>query len=363
MKKFFFFAIAAAAMASCSQDETIGVNQGQGISFRSSTDKATRSSETTTANLTSFYVTAFDESGAGYFKDVNFTGSQGESYTSNPAYYWPGDDGQLTFRAYAPVSTDIGGTMSLSKGDGNTLTDFTPKSNVSQQVDLIYATATGKKSDNETSGVQLDFAHMLSQIEIKAKNTNTGYTYKVMGVKIGKVLSKGTLDFDKAVSEEATTKASAWTSGSEKSDYTVEYTTARQLNGTPQSLMTTDGDNAMLIPQQLTEWKPETDNSNENEGAYLAVKVNIETKDGALVYPDKKNEYAWTAVAIDTKWEMGNKYIYTLDFSKGAGNIDPEDPDNPGEEILGGPIVFTVSVTEWTPNDKPIELGQEESGE
>lgn len=364
MKKFFFLAIAAAAMASCSQDETIGVNQGQGISFRSSTDKATRSMETTTANLTSFYVTAFDDNGAGYFKDANFTGSQGESYTSNPAYYWPGDDDVLTFRAYAPVSTNIDGTMSLSKEDGNTLTDFTPKNDVSEQVDLIYATATGKKSENETSGVQLNFAHMLSQIEIKAKNANEGYIYKVMGVKIGKVVSKGMLNFDKAVSDDATTKASAWTPGSEKADYTVEYETGSEieLDENATSIMLANNDNAMLIPQQLTAWDSETDNKNESEGAYLAVKVNIETKDGALVYPATKDEYAWAAVAIDTEWEMGNKYTYTLDFSEGAGNVDPEDPDKPGEEILGGPIKFTVSVAEWTPNDEPINLGQEESG-
>lgn len=50
------------------------------------------------------------------------------------------------------------------------------------------------------------------------------------------------------------------------------------------------------------------------------------------------------------------KYIYTLDFSEGAGKVDPEkeqpedptvDPFDPGEDILGSPIKFTVEVSEW----------------
>ena len=60
-------------------------------------------------------------------------------------------------------------------------------------------------------------------------------------------------------------------------------------------------------------------------------------------------------MAINTNWEAGKKYVYTLDFSEGAGKVDPEKPDpadpndpfNPGEDILGSPIKFTVEVSEW----------------
>ena len=183
-KQIFFLAVAAIAMASCSQDETIGINEGKGIGFRTSADNLTRGAEITTNNITEFNVSAFDPTGATYFKDAKFTGKQGEAYVSDPLYYWPGDDTQLTFRAYAPT-TGISGTMTLALDDNNnTLTGFSPKDNIAEQVDLIYATATGKKSTNETNGVKLNFKHMLSQIEIKAKNTNTGYIYKVKGVKI-----------------------------------------------------------------------------------------------------------------------------------------------------------------------------------
>lgn len=357
-KQIFFLAVAAIAMASCSQDETIGINEGKGIGFRTSADKLTRGAEITTNNITEFNVSAFDPTGATYFKEATFTGKQGEAYVSNPLYYWPGDDTQLTFRAYAPT-TGIGGTMTLALDDNsNMLTSFSPKDNIAEQVDLIYATATGKKSTNEANGVKLDFKHMLSQIEIKAMNSNTGYEYKVKGVKIAYIKKQGDLDFTKAVSETATEKGNAWSNLSkETASYTVEYDAAIELNSAAQTLMTTESGNAMLIPQQLTEWDGTAGNT--NSGAYLAVLVNVETKDGAQVHPKNDNgteEYAWVAVGIGTKWEMGNKYIYTLDFSEGAGKPepDPEDP-KPNESvdpILGGPIKFTVEVAKWIDKDQ-----------
>ena len=50
--------------------------------------------------------------------------------------------------------------------------------------------------------------------------------------------------------------------------------------------------------------------------------------------------------------------------SAGAGKVDPEkpeptdptDPFKPGEDILGKPIKFTVTVTDWVPADQPVEM-------
>ncbi|WP_034778580.1 fimbrillin family protein [Bacteroides gallinarum] len=351
-KQIFFLAVAAIAMASCSQDETIDINEGKGIGFRTSADKITRGTETNNSNITQFYVTAFDTEGDKYFADQPFTGTQNTMFTSDPLYYWPGDNSLLTFRAYAPDAKTIGGTMSLNLANGNnTLSGFSPATVIANQVDLIYATATGNKENNETTGVQLNFSHMLSQVSIKAINNNKGYKYNVKGVKIANVKKQGDLSFDKAVSEND--KASAWSNFStEKTSYTVTYNTAISLGETAKSIMTKDGDNAMLIPQQLTAW----DGTNGDTGTYLAVLVNIETKSGAQVYPKydettavDTEKYAWVAVGIDTKWEMGNHYIYTLDFSEGAGKPEPDpekpDPDEPVDPVLGGPIKFKVNVT------------------
>ena len=54
----------------------------------------------------------------------------------------------------------------------------------------------------------------------------------------------------------------------------------KTLTATAVSIMAKDGDNAMLLPQELTAWDSENDKTNDAKGAYLAVKVQITTKDG-----------------------------------------------------------------------------------
>ena len=50
----------------------------------------------------------------------------------------------------------------------------------------------------------------------------------------------------------------------------------------------------------------------------------------------------WAYVALNTKWEMGKHYVYTLDFSNGAGQ------DENGNTILSGTgIKLNVTVQAW----------------
>lgn len=345
-KQIMFMAMTAMLIASCSSDDVVSTNTGRAIDFRTSV--GTRGTETTTDNITKFWVTAIDEAGANYFSKQEFT-KDGGFFTSSPLYYWPA--GTLNFFAYSPSETDLGATVTIDK-DTKNLADFSPATEIANQKDFVTATASGTRAANETNGVELTFAHQLSQIEIKAKNTNTGYIYKVVGVRIGKPVSKGTFTFD----------TNKWTlTTTKKTNYAVEYTTPpRILGAEAATMMGTDNNNAMLLPQQLVAWASATDKTNNANGAYIALKIQITTKDGARVYP-AKGDYDWAAVAIDTNWEAGKKYVYTLDFSNGAGKVDPEkpkpvdptDPFNPGEDIFGKPIKFTVTVTSWTDAAQP----------
>lgn len=350
-KQIMFMAMTAMLIASCSSDDVVSTNTGRAIDFRTSV--GTRGAETTTANIDKFWVTAIDGAGANYFSQQEFT-KDGEFFTSSPVYYWPA--GTLNFFAYSPSETDLGATVTIDK-DTKNLADFSPATEIANQKDFVTATASGTRAANETNGVELSFAHQLSQIEIKAKNTNTGYIYTVVGVRIGKPVSKGTFTFD----------TNKWTlTTTEKTNYAVEYTTPpRILGAEAATMMGTANNNAMLLPQQLVAWASATDKTNNANGAYIALKIQITTKDGARVYPAKaKGDYDWAAVAINTKWEAGKKYVYTLDFSNGAGKVDPEkpqpvdptDPFKPGEDILGKPIKFTVIVTPWAPADQPVEM-------
>lgn len=345
-----FMAMTAMLIASCSSDDVVSTNTGRAIDFRTSV--GTRGAETTTANINKFWVTAIDEAGANYFSKQEFT-KDGGFFTSSPVYYWPA--GKLNFVAYSPSATDLGGTLTINNTTKE-LKDFSPATTIANQKDFVTAAASGTRVTNETNGVELTFAHQLSQIEIKAKNTNAGYVYKVVGVRIGKPVSKGTFTFG----------ANTWAlTTTEKANYAVEYTSAPiTLAAAAATMMGTANDNAMLLPQQLVAWTPKTDKANTAYGAYIALKIQITTASGARVYPAKGKDYDWAAVAVGTNWEAGKKYVYTLDFSNGAGKVDPEkpqpvdptDPFKPGEDILGKPIKFTVTVTPWAPADQPVEM-------
>ncbi|MDE5808412.1 MAG: fimbrillin family protein, partial [Muribaculaceae bacterium] len=117
----------------------------------------------------------------------------------------------------------------------------------------------------------------------------------------------------------------------------------------------------MLIPQLLTAWNPEPVASNSGKGAYIAIKLQINTVAGAQVYPfPSEADCKWAAIPISDNWEAGKRYIYNLDLTHGAGNVDPHDPD-PGKPVLGGPIKFTVDVTDWVDSstDLPMDTGSE----
>ena len=338
MKKHLFLAaVAAFALVSCAKDETKSINTGEEISFRSAMQ--VKATETTTENLTEFNVTAiFTDDNSPYFQNITFTGSS-SSFTSTDKYYWPQQP--LKFIAYAPT-TGVG-TPTLNGASVN-LQNFTVASSIADQVDLIAATATGNKQDNEGAPVPLTFGHLLSQIEVKAKNDNTTYVFSVSGLRIGQVSSQGTVDLS----------TTTWSSVAQTVDYEILFDPF-DLNSTPTSLMGDEG-NAMLIPQSLTAWNPASDPSNANAGAYLGVLIDIDTDQGVNVYPTASSASAWVAVPINTTWEKGSKYVYTLDFSEGAGNVDPEDPDNPGDPILGSAITFSVEVSPWTTSEQNLPM-------
>ena len=344
MNKSNILAAAAAilTLASCQNDETLKINNGEGIAFR--TAMTTKAAEVTTENLKEFWVTAYDGTDANnYFTAQKYTKNEGNShFESDPVYYWPDD--ALTFQAYAPEV----GTVSINKNEQK-VTGFTPNTNISQQVDFITATATGNKTDNEGTGVALTFGHRLSQIKVMAKNGNIGYKISVRGVRIGSVSGSGDFSFAN----------NSWDNWGEKVKYEVLYKKeARDLNDQPQSLMSdTADDNAMLIPQQLTAWEPTTDGTNDSKNSYISVLVTITTAAGAHIYS------GWAAVGIDENWEANKKYVYTLDFSNGAGNVDPEGPGDgedgdkkPGDEIFGDPIFFTVTVTPWETPETGVDV-------
>lgn len=365
-KAIYFVAAASLALASCSNDETLDMGNQKGISFRTVAGLNSRVAEVTQSNLKGMSVTAFENGAdAAYFTDVNYTREgQTNTFVSNPEYNWLRGK-TLNFLALATSADawDAAKTVTFDKATNTyktVLTDYTPDADISKHQDLMIGTASGTEN-NDANGLDLTLKHILSQIEVRAKNTNAAYVYSIKGVRIVAVKGTGTY---------TSTERTPWAPKDDsRVKYEVVYDDAKELTTAAVSVMKAEGDNAMLIPQGVTGWIAGSIGSTANDfnsytgGTYISLLLNVKSATGMYIYPAGSTEeaktYGWAAVSTNnTVWESGKKYIYTLDLSNGCGSVDPVDPGTgvtpdgtkdpvKGDKIFGDPIKFDVTVAGW----------------
>lgn len=315
-----------ALTTSCSQDEASDSYVPSNTSIKVNTSFKTRAVETTISNLGSFRVSAFQEGQSNYMSAVKYTSTDGSTWgTADGTFYWP-VEGDLHMYGYAPDQPGQQGTYKLDK-DAQTLTGFVPNTAAADQKDFVYAKSTGSVKQNGSTGVDIDFQHALSEITIAAKNSNTAYKVEVTGVKIGNVITKGTFTFPSITNAPA-----KWTLSTDAADVSSYTTTWNAPFTLGDDVKTMDAANVpfMILPQQLVK------SDKASEKAYIAMNVKI-TMQGGLV---KQN--GWVYVGIDTNWEMGKRYAYTLDFTTGAGQ------DENGKAVVSGSSInLNVAVKPW----------------
>ena len=367
-------AATAIALSSCSSEETKDVAKSSNITFRSTVGLNSRGTEVKTDNLKNIWVSAWAGDDVA-FNDVQFAKNAGGQHFNSvgAAYFWEKDK-DYTFMAFATGKDNKANLTPTVTKTNITLTDYAPNATLADQLDLLTAQGTGNKANDETTGASLAFDHILSQIQIKVKNTNENVKYTIKGVRISNVKGKGNYKFTPADNQ----NKHAWDNLSTPSQYVLGQgvdITLDENNKNVTDLLTATN-SAMLIPQNITAWDGQAPNqvgatfANVN-GSYISLLINVQKKNAAgdweQVYPkaDAPNDKsAWTAVAIPAvTWANGNKYIYTLDLSAGAGKVDPVDPGQDydktkdpekGEDILGKQIFFTVTVVKW--NDQAINV-------
>lgn len=370
-------AATAIALSSCSSEDTMDIAKSSNITFRSTVGLNSRGTEVKTDNLKSIWVSAWAGDDV-VFSGEEFTkkGATQEFHSVGGPWFWEKDK-TYTFMAFATGKEDKKGLNPTIAKDKITLADYTPDENPANHLDLLTAQGTGTQAANETAGAALSFDHILSQIQIKVKNTNPNVKYIIKGVRITNVQGTGTYTFTPANG-----KKHAWTATT-PNQYVFKDGVKIELND--QNTDVTDllaaANSAMLIPQDITAWNgqvPAGPNASFKDvtGSYISLLINVQKKNNAggweQVYPfaDEPNEKcAWTAVAIPAvTWANGNKYIYTLDLTKGAGKVDPVDPTEPGEtpdpgkdpqpgeDILGNEIFFNVTVEPWVDQSTNVEM-------
>ena len=329
-------------LVSCNKDARIADNADLGVNFRVTSGALTKATPTTVANLGSFKVTAIGNS-ANFFTDLNVAVTSAGVCTPEKTYYWPGYE--LGFYAYANPS---GGTASITNA-AKSITGVTPAAAAASQTDFVVAYNTGTKASNMASGVPLNFRHAFSQIVVRAANkSTTGLKIYINGVKVGNVKTAGDFTYPAAVTNPhngGTLTRSLWdVSGASLGDYTISGSASLMPSSAADMMFA--GTSWMLVPQQLTAWDLANDKTNTSNGSYLALNVRILDAADNQLYPATAGEYAYANVPIDTEWQPGKRYTYTLNFldetTGGGAGVD----DN-GEPVLGSPINFTLTVDDW----------------
>lgn len=436
--------------ASCTQEaaepEVYEWAKGE-IYFRTSLAdvSATRAMDMTLDKLGSFQVTCFNTGGfekdaAGvilpYFGDATFVRESKTpivTYISSPAEGprdWPATDGLLKFYAFSP-SRDVMKADNAAITDNNKSNYFNLINNskesastvsidyklgtvrvnpdISKQFDFVTASASGERWKDFANGVDLEFKHQMSRVELKAWGANPSYNFEIAGIRLGNPVVEGVFNF-------ASGSSGAWETSinavKEKVDYIYQAagegdqiicinSTAHNTPATAETLMGNAGA-AMVIPTVNAKWEglaeqniavkpystdkmyfsvllrvvgsqngnklyPYPGNPNNMTVIYYAV-----TNSGKIIsrlYPgdtpntfyrdptkqqlytpvegEEIKDFSWAAIPVDVEWEAGKSYVYTLNYSEGIGIHDPQDPD-PGKPIVvEKPITWGVAVSNW----------------
>ena len=375
-------AAAAIALSSCSSEETTDVAKSSTITFRTTVGLNSRGAELTSDNLQEMWVSAFYQSnGQSYFDDQKFTKETGtgtSTFIPEAPQYWQ-EGRTYKFVAISPEKTTWPVTPTITK-DQVTCADLAPATTITDQKDLIIGAVDATSANHNTNGVDLTLNHILSQIKIQVKSDNEHIVYRIKGIRIVNVAKdKGTLTYS------TTDNKANWDLNAGQK-VTYSYTFPQPIildgktDGVKEAVLTGDNGGAMIIPQSFTAWDGNkvTDQAPYNGGTYISLLLNVKAVKGTgYMYPagaQGENSYGWVAVAVpNTEWQIGNKYIYTLDMSTGCGKVDPvdpeENPDNPivkpgvdgnpgkGDNIFGDVIKFNVTVKPWaTPNVGDIDM-------
>jgi len=369
-KNLLILAVAGLALASCSNDETVAVNNGDAISFRAFNSGMTRAVDASFANGTSFKVTAF-ETGAtsnAYFSNVVFTATTGTTFTSDNKYYWP-NTSNLDFYAWQPATaSDDYGSISV-----------TPDAEAANQIDLVYGRTNnwGKMEDdgvdpaenNGSNGVTINFRHAESKVLIKLYNGNSSnIKVTVRDASICNVKNSGVFAFADANTD---TKDAALLSSSTWDLSAASLTSYTQTDGSNSKYNVAIGSAAqvgtdwILIPQSFT--YATTYNDEDANDAFTApcIKVSLKiqntTNDAYIVgstsgVNDGYVTAMWPLNEGPAAWAMGKKYTYTVDLAGGGYYEKNNTGDMTLDPILDGAEIkfVTVTVDDWVSADGSV---------
>lgn len=251
-----------------------------------------------------------------YNGDINDDTDGEGAWEPLTTYYWP-KNGKLTFSAFSP--SDIKGIVTCDVVEGLKIDNFTTRTNVNEQYDVLYSNRAYNKSTSEVGenttydGVDIVFNHALSSIIV---NVSTDLEYPQGTITIDKIWFenvKCTADFAENLTNGTETNSSltaAWSEWANPQNIVIPVTAKVE----PIKDVKQYGTTALLIPQAFT--------TNGTE-IVLHVDYTITNEDGTSIaqtaaFELDTNNYTGSvdggeATQID-QWTKGYQYTYNLVF-------------------------------------------------
>lgn len=310
MKKFLFLAMAAAAMVSCSQNEEIeNAAQKAEIKLGTVVSNTTRAAVTDNESLkgegftvyayktgttTSDKLTAGDL-GEAYMNGAKATFAENWSLSDGP-YYWP-MSGNIQFFAYSTYATNAAKYELKADAIYPTLT-YAIAATADAQKDLVVAKVVDKTY--QTTALQLDFTHALTQINFTVTGGDKDLSYELSSIEIEGVYGSGTYSFGDG----------NWTVTGD-ADATYSYpisadNSAVSITGNASKVLDEGNANAalMLMPQKMT------------ESALIKVTYKVLQNNTVINEPT-------SSISLNgkTAWGTGSKLRYTLELSEVGASI------------------------------------------
>ena len=371
MKKLFYFAAAAVALAACAKNEVIPVNSGenQEITF----NVAPKTKGTVPSNDPSYTVPSNDPR---YFNEANhfvsyayfrgegnkWPGTVGQIYIdaadisfaenkwkeAGSTYYWPkSDKSSLTFFAWSTNSASItlagDAEVSCDSKSGISVSRYDVTQN--ENVDLLVADVAANKNANEDiyshNGVPTLFRHKPSYLIFKVKTAtnyaSAGKEFALKSIKILGVDAKGTYSQNATAtnSDDSYNTVGSWEVTDSKAaqtyfdvtdrtdpvvfgaaDITLESDdnfkgSVKQKYYLPQTIDAISGD-----PSSKTNYTIEVVYTIKTTEPYPKTSTSTETTETVTKYIKASEIYG-------EKWEINKKYTCTLTFSLNEILWDP----------------------------------------
>lgn len=187
---------------------------GNPIAFDCSTSNL-RATETTADNMRYFRVSAVWNKGAGSyepFMDNQLVEKQDGIWVYSPIKHWP-NDGTVSFFAYSPATSSGVESFQINDAENKVTIGYKITDNYQEQEDFMVATALTKKE----SPVRLDFSHVLSRVQFRARSEEAGIAFRIKEIKLTNLYNKGTL----TGTATGTTTTWTWSESLPRTNYTV----------------------------------------------------------------------------------------------------------------------------------------------